>query len=103
MASTRRWSSSEGARPNTVYLSGKDDCGVFRPPGWLAPGAVGRALDAVVAHLALDNARGGAQASFGEQFGQDLVACPGVGLSQRLRGKIPGTTRWSGGLPAGCG
>ena len=61
------------------------------------------AFDAVVAHLALDDVRGGAKPPDGEQLGEDLLGCPGLCVSQRARGKNPGASRRSAVLPAGCG
>jgi hypothetical protein len=49
-----------GAKPNTVYLRSEDRDRGLGLYGGLGPVPVGGALDSVVAHLALDDARGGA-------------------------------------------
>src|SRR5260370_4215985 len=90
-------------RPNTVYLRTEDGDGVLGPAGGLGPGPVDGALHAVVAHLALDHARGCAQPPFPEPPRQDLLPCPAVCVLQRARGKNPRGTPGSGPPPPACG
>src|SRR5260370_23006006 len=86
-------------RPNTVYLRTEDGDGVLGPAGGLGPVSVDGALDAVVAHLALDHARGCAQPPFREPLEQDLLPCADLCVSQRGRGKKPGGTPGSRARP----
>jgi hypothetical protein len=65
--------------------------------------AVLGAFDAVVAHLASDDTRVGAQASGWEQLEEDLAAGLVVGGVEGLRGKNPGGWPWSGGPPEASG
>src|SRR5665811_1140741 len=69
------------ARPNTVQLGWPRECldGLAGPSDGLGPVAVAGAFDAVVAHLAFDDAGCGAQASGRQQFPADL----GDGRGQR--------------------
>ena len=64
-----------GARGNTVYLSGDDGDAVVGCPGWLGRVAVLGALDVPAAHFAFDQARVGAQSALGESLGEDLADC----------------------------
>jgi hypothetical protein len=90
--------------PHTVYLRFEDGDGVLWLFGGLGPVTVGGALDVVFAHLAFDGARAGTEPPLPwEQFEEHLVAGFGVGLSQRLRGEIPGEMWWCGGRLLTCG
>src|SRR5665648_910823 len=70
-----------GPSPNTVQLGWPRECldGLAGPSDGLGPVAVAGAFDAVVAHLAFDDAGCGAQASCRQQFPADL----GDGRGQR--------------------
>ncbi len=86
---------------NTVYLSDDDDR-VGRRSGGLRPGSVLGPLDAVVGHLAFDDAGIGASAPGRQHLKGDLLAGLDVGGVKGPRGGNPGGMPWSGGPPAAC-
>jgi hypothetical protein len=71
-----------------------DDDGLGWERHWLGPGAMLGALDAEVAHLALDHAREGAQPAGGQQPLGNLAGDGCQRLGRRLRGGWPPGRRW---------
>jgi hypothetical protein len=80
-----------------------DPGGSSRGLRWLGPMAMLGPLDAVVAHLAFDDARIDPQTAWGEDFEEEFVEGLVAGVSQGLRGKNPGVTPLSGVPPGGNG
>jgi len=60
-------------------------------------------LELVVGHLALDDARVGAQAPRREQFEEEFLGGLLVGVIERFGGKSPRVRRSFGARRAGCG
>src|SRR6266508_4325683 len=88
-------------RFNTVDLSCEDGDRLVGGLGGLLPVSMLGALDAPVAHLALDDARVGAWAAFGERFGEDLGERAVMRGLQAVGGKSPGGRGCCGGRRGG--
>jgi hypothetical protein len=99
------------ANPNAIRLGAsaacaRPDCaedadGLGGRHRGLRPGAMGGALELVVAHLALDRPGEGPQPAFGEQHRQQFLDRAADGGGELLRGKRPAPRSPAGARPVG--
>jgi hypothetical protein len=86
-------------KPNTVYLSLKDERFVF--DAWRV--SVMGMFDLVDGHLAFDDSGVGSVGAGGEKFVEDLDGDALAGVGESVRGKNPGGWRWFAERPGGSG